>query len=238
GKRKLTFFGEQPSRFGVIPRHGNNSSVRWFEAKPCFVLHLSNCYEQGDWVIMDGCIQDNPGKPAVGVQGEDAHEQIRRHFDKTRTRPHMYRWQFNMRTGETREGPLEDEVSEFPVVPNDIVGLPYRYTYNALFEPGDWYIGGLKRFDVTNGEQSIYKFGERRYGSEGAIALRPNPKSEDDGYVLTFITDLNANSSECVILDAADVAAGPVARVMLPGRITNGTHACWVEADRYRGERV
>lgn len=238
GQRKLTFFDQQPSRFGVIPRHGNNASVRWFEAKPCFVLHLSNCFEDGDEVVMDGCIQAQPGKPAVGIQGADAYDHIRRHFDKTRTRPHMYRWRFNLRTGQTTEGPLEEDVSEFPVVSNDIVGLPYRYTYNATFIPGDWFIGGLKRFDVTNGSEARYAFGERRYGSEAAVALRPNAKSEDDGYLLTFVTDMNTETSECVILDAADIAAGPVARVILPGRITNGTHACWVEADRYGGERA
>jgi carotenoid cleavage dioxygenase len=33
--------------------------------------------------------------------------------------------------------------------------------------------------------------------------------------------------SECVILDASDIEAGPVARVRLPHRISSGTHACW-----------
>ena len=49
-----------PSRFGVIPRFGSNADVRWFEAEPCYLLHLSNCYEDGDEVVMDGCIQPNP----------------------------------------------------------------------------------------------------------------------------------------------------------------------------------
>jgi carotenoid cleavage dioxygenase len=60
---------------------------------------------------------------------------------------------------------------------------------------------------------------------------------EDDGYVLTFVTDMNENMSECLILRADDMAAGPVARVILPDRIQIGTHACWVEADRLHGER-
>jgi len=48
---------------------------------------------------------------------------------------------------------------------------------------------------------------------------------------------MNENLSECLILRADDMAAGPIARVILPERIQVGTHACWVEADRLYGER-
>ena len=35
---------------------------------------------------------------------------------------------------------------------------------------------------------------------------------------------------------ADDIAAGPVARIILPERMGIGTHACWVEGDRIHGE--
>lgn len=238
GQRKLAFFREQPARFGVVPRFGDNGSIRWFEAKPCFILHLSNCYEQGDEVIMDGCIQKRPGKPQVGEQGGDAYERIRHHLDKHSTHTHMYRWRFNLRTGETVEEVLDDEVSEFPVVSNDIVGKPYRYSFNTLFRPGDWHMAGVKKFDLHSGEQQRFEYGENRFGSEPVIALRPGATSEDDGYLLTFVTDMNEDRSECLIMDARDVSAGPIARIFLPARITNGTHACWVEGDRLHAERA
>src|SRR5690606_33760483 len=47
GERKLAFHRDVPARFGVLPRHGDNSTVRWFEGTPCHILHLSNCYEDG-----------------------------------------------------------------------------------------------------------------------------------------------------------------------------------------------
>jgi carotenoid cleavage dioxygenase len=34
--------------------------------------------------------------------------------------------------------------------------------------------------------------------------------------------------SECLVLDARDIAAGPIARVRLPERIASGTHSCWM----------
>jgi carotenoid cleavage dioxygenase len=45
--------------------------------------------------------------------------------------------------------------------------------------------------------------------------------------VVTFVTDMNADASECQVFRAQDVAAGPIARVLLPERIASGTHTVW-----------
>ena len=42
---------------------------------------------------------------------------------------------------------------------------------------------------------------------------------------------MNDDRSECLVFDAADLAAGPLARVQLPERICTGTHSCWVGAE-------
>ena len=44
---------------------------------------------------------------------------------------------------------------------------------------------------------------------------------------MTFTTDMVRDCSECLVLDAHDIAAGPIARVRLPERISSGTHSCW-----------
>ena len=55
-------------------------------ATPCHILHLANCYEDGDWVVMDGCIMPDPHKPNVGqslAEGRQAaYDKIRSHLDK------------------------------------------------------------------------------------------------------------------------------------------------------------
>jgi carotenoid cleavage dioxygenase-like enzyme len=236
--RRVRFYDDRPARFGVIPRHGHNSQIKWFEAKPCFILHLANCYEDGDWVVQDGCIQlTTPGKPPIGVQGKDAYEKIKLNLNKHRTKTQMYRWKFNMKTGQTKEELIDDEVTEFPVVSNDHMGYDYRYSYNTLFHKDDWLKVGLKRYDMKNGETMRYEYGDQRYGSEPVVAKRIGAVEEDDGYVLTFITDMNEEKSECLILNAKDIAAGPLARIILPARIPNGIHSTWVEGDRIHGER-
>lgn len=238
GERKVTYFDNIPARFGIIPRHGKSDDIKWFEAKPCFILHLSNCYEDGDNVIMEGCITFNPRKPQVGVQKKDAEKNLTKQFDKKTTEYRMYRWTFNMKTGKTSEELLDDEVTEYPVVVNDYVGKKYRYSYNSTFDNSKpWWLDGLKKYDLLTGHHQYYKYGPNRVGSEPQIALRDNAQFEDDGYLITLVTDMEKDQSECVILDAQDFSKGPLARIVLPHRIPIGAHACWIEADRIEGER-
>lgn len=235
GVRKLEFHRDVPARFGIIPRFGRSEDVRWFEASPCWIMHLSNCYEDGDWVVQDGCIWDNPVKPPLATT-DDPYTKISRNLDKHATHTHMYRWMFNLATGEVREQSLDDEVTEFPIVSNDYVGMRNRYSYNSLFVEHEWLMAGVKRYDWQTGESQRFVYGPGRYGSEVAIARGLGATSEDDGYVLTFVTDLRANRSEAVVLRADDLAAGPVVRIVLPERISVGVHGCWVEGDRIDGE--
>lgn len=46
----------------------------------------------------------------------------------------------------------------------------------------------------------------------------------------------NTQTSECVGLDAGNIAAGPVARMMLPHPISSGTHSCWADASEIRSD--
>ncbi|GAA5232882.1 carotenoid oxygenase [Verticiella sediminum] len=239
GQRKLEFHRDVPARFGILPRHGTNADVRWFEGTPCHILHLANCYEDGDEVVMDGCIMPNPHKPAVGQDDgsrQAAYGRIRAHLDKHNNPTLMYRWRFNLKTGQTREEQIDDEITEFPVVSNDYVGRPYRYSYNVLYEKGEWLFRGLKRYDLQTGATQRYEYGPGRYGSEPQMARRLGARAEDDGYLLTFVTDMREDRSECLVLDASDIGRGPLARIVLPHRISAGTHACWVEHDRIAGE--
>ena len=59
---------------------------------------------------------------------------------------------FNMKTGETKEYDLDDEVSEFPMVNGRHNGRAYRYSYNATMVPGIWLLDGLKKYDLKTGE--------------------------------------------------------------------------------------
>ncbi|MHA6695250.1 carotenoid oxygenase family protein [Homoserinimonas sp. A520] len=235
GTRKSVFHTDMPARFGIIPRFGRSEDVKWFEAKPCWVMHLSNCYEDGDWVVQDGCLWDNPVKPPHG-KNDNVYDRIARGLDKRATNTHMYRWMFNMRTGEVKEFELDDEVTEFPTISNDYIGRGYRYSYNAIFNSSDWVMDGIKRFDLLAGTAERYEYGEGRYGSEVCVAMKDGFTTEDQAYVITFLNDMVLDRSECLVFDAANITAGPICTIILPERISAGTHACWVEGDRIEAE--
>lgn len=236
GEHDLVFNREQQARFGIVPRFGDNSQVRWFSASPCYVLHLSNCYEEGDEVVMDGCIMPDYKKVPVS-ENQNIYDRIRANLDKHNNKTHMHRWRFNMKTGQTKEEYLDDEITEFPVMSNDYVGLPYRYSYNVLYKPGDWLFSGVKRFDLLSGRSQRYEYGDGRYGSEPQVARRIGAVSEDDGYLVVMVADMKQDRSEILVLDAANIDQGPIATIILPERMSVGTHACWVEGDRITGER-
>jgi carotenoid cleavage dioxygenase-like enzyme len=60
--------------------------------------------------------------------------------------------------------------------------------------------------------------------------------SEDDGYVITLVTDSKDWQSACLVFDARDIEQGPIARVAMPQRVPYGFHATWVRGeDLYTG---
>ena len=54
---------------------------------------------------------------------------------------------------------------------------------------------------------------------------------------MTFVTDMNEDRSECVLYDASAMAAEPVCQILLPHRISSGTHATWAHGSDIRKAR-
>jgi carotenoid cleavage dioxygenase len=209
-----------PSRFAIVPRRGGD--VRWFEAAPTYVLHFANAYEDGDEIVLDGFFQRDPlprAEPADGPWGP-----LKKMVDMNAMGCRPWRWRFDLRTGATREQPLGDLCCEFPTVHAAFRGRRYRYQVCATGAPGWFLFDGLVRLDVETGAVQRVRFPDGVYGSEAPVAPGPGG-GEDDGWIVTFVSDVARDASECWVFDAAHLADGPVARVALPARICSGTHA-------------
>ena len=50
----------------------------------------------------------------------------------------------------------------------------------------------------------------------------------DQGYAITFATDVATMQSYFLILHAADIAGEPAATLRIPNRVPAGLHGCWV----------
>ena len=216
-----------PARFGLIPRHGQPEEIRWFEAAPTYILHFLNAYEEGDEVVMDAYFQDNP-QPAP-LPNADGYGHMMAYVDEHSFQPKLHRWRFNLADGSTREERLDDRVLEFGMIDSRVAGRKHRYIYSTTTKPGWFLFNGFVKHDLETGTSSELMLGEGRYASEAPFAPRVGGVEEDDGYLVSFITDENSGTSECILIDAQDLAAGPVCRIALPHKISSGTHSCWAQ---------
>jgi carotenoid cleavage dioxygenase len=108
-----------------------------------------------------------------------------------------------------------------------------RYGYAALFSaPPMPLINGLIKYDFSSGSSQVHKFGAGRYGGEAVFIPRPGATAEDDGWLITFVYDEGSGASELVVVDAQDITASPVARVIVPQRVPYGFHGTWVSEEQ------
>ena len=90
------------------------------------------------------------------------------------------------------------------------------------------------KYDNETGKRWQWNYGPGVFGSESVFAPRRGATAstaEDDGYVITLVTDSNTWQSDCLIFDARDIEAGPVARVRMPQRVPYGFHATWARGE-------
>ena len=231
------FYPDMPSRFAVLPRRGGTGDIRWFEADPTFVLHFTNAYEDGDEIVLDGFYEGAPQPLDTGgtVDALGAKwDKLFRFLALDRLQARLHRWRFNLVTGEVKEEQLSESITEFGTINPDYAAGNYRYTYAATGKPGWFLFDGLVKHDLRTGGEQHYQFADGVFGSEAAMAPRPNSSGEDDGYLITLTTDMDADASYCVIFDAARFSDGPVCKIALPERISSGTHATWAPGAQLR----
>ena len=226
------FHRDMPSRFAVIPRHGQSRDVQWFEADPTYVLHFTNAYEDGDEIVLDGFFQSDP-EPADNGMGSKWQRAFR-FLALDRMQARLHRWRFNLATGDVAEEQLSDSITEFGMINADYAGAPYRYTYAATGKPSWFLFDGLVKNDLHSGSEQRFAFDDGVYGSEAAMAPRVGSTGEDDGYLVTLTTDMNNDASYCLVFDATRVGDGPVCKLALPERVSSGTHATWAPGSQLR----
>ncbi len=231
-----TYYGnELPTRFAIFPRYGTEKDVQWFESDPTYVLHWMNAYEEGDEIVLDGYFQDNPDPaPMRGMPKKVG--KFMAGLDERSFQSKLHRWRFNLKTGEVSEKHLDDRVLEFGTFNQKYAGVKSQYLYSTWTRPGWFLFSGIVKHDLETGESWSLPFGKKRYGSEAPFVPRKNAKSEDDGYLVSFITDMNLDRSECIVLDAQDIEAGPICQIILPHRICSGTHATWADGPTLRAQ--
>ena len=223
---------EKPTCIGIMPRHGSVADIRWFHGDPAYVFHPMNAHSNGDVVTCDVCeFEQAPLFPlADGRPGDPA-----------KATPRLTRWTFDLsrNTDDFKHERLHDIPCEFPRLDERRTGLDYRYGYFACDSRNDsgtpvGAFNGIGRVDHHSGRIEVYDVGAGCATNEPIFVPRSADAPEGVGYLLANVHDGGRNAGHLVILDAENVAAGPLATAYLDHRVPFGFHGNWKPANEAR----
>jgi carotenoid cleavage dioxygenase len=197
--------------------------VREAELPAGYVFHFGNAWEDRDGTIrFDMVFGDNTDeiqelrKPMRGEM-PDSEGQAKLVTLPVKGAPHLT--------------PLRTAV-EFPRVSPRVHTRRHRYTYLAAqAAPAQslWF-DAVAKLDLERGRHSFAAYGPDWMVEEHVFAPRPNPRSEDDGWLIGTALNWKAQKTALTIFDARRPDAGPLARAWLEVAMPLGFHGQFVAA--------
>ena len=195
---------------------------RVFELPAFSFFHLADAWEEPDGTIrFDGCIEENPTFGMVAavdlVAGRYSPAPLPV-LGMIALRPDG-----RATLSPTRVG------AEFPRSDPRHAGVARRYTLHAaLYGRNRPMARGIAMFDWKTGKDDCFDFGEDQMVEE--FLFTPRGASERDGWIVGTSVNLSAKATELHILDAADVASGPIATWRADVALPVGFHGTFVRS--------
>ncbi|WP_214410081.1 carotenoid oxygenase family protein [Sphaerisporangium fuscum] len=201
------------ARLGVMDRDGR---VSWYDVDPCYVFHVGNAREDAHGRIVLDAVRYSRSAfqalwPRIGGAADPAAET---------GGTALHRWLIDPASGTVKEEPLDDRNVEFPTFNEDLLGRSSRYLY-AVSE------GAVVKYDTETGAGQVRDLGA--HPGEAIFVPASDARAEDDGWLMSIVTDEAGTGSELLVLDASMLEF--VASVRLPRRVPAGFHGSWI-ADR------
>jgi len=225
GKPVFAWEPEKGGQLAVLRRDRGVESLRWFEAPKGYVFHVMNAFdssdEGGETLIVD--VMRYASAPlfprADGTRGENA-------------AAYLVRWTIDLASGSVTERQLDDLAGEFPRFDERLAGLPYRHGWfvGQSLKPGDFRTHIIAHIDLETGRRSEWSVPVGDAVSEAVFTPASPTAPEGEGWLTAVVYRGQLNASELVVLDAQNVAAGPVATARVPRRVPFGFHGNWVSA--------
>jgi len=200
----------------LVPRDCTDAEqIRWIEAAPFFNWHVANAYVDGN--VIEAVLPWHDG-----------------YGPTSRKRLEMHRLRIDMASGRVDDQTLDEQPCEFGRVNDAWLGRRTRFCYAGLRDPrpGETPQPGafeaFARYDVETGAKTVYRLPAGQTACEPVFAADPAGAGEADGYILSFVHAEDDAGGRFIVLDARDLAAGPVAQVRLPRRVPAGLHGSWM----------
>lgn len=209
------------ARVGLLPREGKSDDVIWCDVDPAYVFHPCNAFETEDGkVVIDVCAHTDMF--ATSKHGPDS------------TSTPFERWTADPATRTVDRAVIDPDSQEFPRPNEALIGKPYRYAYTmALPKGGDpSFVSNtmLYKHDLDAGTRQVHDFGAGRIPGEFVFVEKRGASAEDDGWLMGYVVDMDSQTTDLVILDAANFDGPAQAVITIPHRIPPGFHGNWVPA--------
>ena len=212
---------EKGTFVGIMGRNASVDTIRWFEGEASYVFHPLNAYEEGDLIHAD--VMEYPVAPLFPkADGSFAGNAPAR----------LVRWTFDLSpdgSNRIKRTPLDDMAGEFPRLDDRFAGLPYRHGWFAASceRPGSVMFDAIAHVDLATGKRAVCDFGGEGVPGEPVFVPRSADAAEGDGWLVALVYRPLEDRSEFVVLEAQDVAAGPIATARMDRRIPFGFHGNW-----------
>jgi carotenoid cleavage dioxygenase-like enzyme len=226
-----------PSYLGVMRRDGDGSDIRWFKGSAQWMYHIMNSWADGSKIHVDCCVSEIQSFPFFSdITGKP--------YAPERARPHLTRWTLDL------DGPDIFEATkffalqcEYPRIDDRYQMQPYTHGFLLFTDPkqnaeattrrSGQAFNTVARFDMTKGELvDSWYVGPRAAPMEPQFVPRSPDAPEGDGWLIMVVSRYAENRSDLVVLDAQNLAAGPIATAKLTFRARAAFHGCWVPAEQ------
>jgi carotenoid cleavage dioxygenase-like enzyme len=211
---------DKGAHVGVMARGAGVETIRWFNTGANYVFHVMNAWDEGDRIIADVMQYESPPlfPNADGSRGAPASARLAR-------------WTFDLAGASDVIGReyIDDLPGEFPRFDERRAGLSYRHGWFAGQEaiPGSVRAASLAHIDLATGVRSVWDLPRGDAVSEPVFVPRSAEADEGDGWLVAVAYRAQEDRSDLVVLEAKDVAAGPIGAAEMPRRVPFGFHGNW-----------
>ncbi len=200
------------ARVGLLPRDGEAKDILWIDVPPCYVFHMANAFDAADGTVVVDLVEfESMFRTSLQGPGEGP--------------PVLSRWTLDPVAGTVSKRVLSRRPREFPRIDERLTGRRHRYIYGAGIQTDR---GSALCFDTRDGIEKAHDFGPGRFGSECVFVPKSADAGEGDGWVMTYVWNAHTDTSDLVIIDAADFEGPPQAVIHLPVRVPFGFHGSWI----------
>jgi carotenoid cleavage dioxygenase len=206
----LVWRQERGGYLGVMDRQIGAASLRWVRAPDGFAFHVMNAWDEDGVISIDMMLSAEPpffAGPSGDVPADAP--------------SYLTRW--NLDTLDPEAVVTSQRLSgldgEFPRIDERVAGRRHRHGFFTTFD-------AICHRDEADGREVLYRLAEGDTASEPVFV--PRGAGEGDGWLLAVLFRQESFCSELAIFEALDIAAGPVARAILPCRVPAGFHGNWL----------